>query len=79
MSTTAPSAPLALTAPDVDRPDSREALLDAYTRAGLYREGITFEHAMASPAIRICLANTAHAAWKARHPQRRTQKKGHRP
>lgn len=59
-------APLILTAPDLDRPDSPEALRQAYTDAGLYRYGIPFDRAMADPAISICLRNTAHAVWCAR-------------
>lgn len=64
---------LTLTPPDLDRPDSPEALRQAYTDAGLYGHGISFEQAMATPAIRICLKNTALACWTARHgrPRRR--------
>jgi hypothetical protein len=57
-------------APPAD-PASLDALRQAYTGAGLYRLGISFERALATPCIRTCLANTAHARHQALH--RRTR------
>jgi hypothetical protein len=55
-------------------PCSPEALKAAYTAAGIWR-WCTFEEALASPSIRICLRNAAQAAARNCHRHKTPRKK----